>query len=48
MKSLEQYIISIPDFPQKGIIFRDVTGILNDAEGFKLCHRPFDRKTHRH
>lgn len=37
MKSLEEYIISIPDFPEKGIIFRDITGILNDADGFKLA-----------
>lgn len=37
MKSLEDYIVSIPDFPEKGIIFRDVTGVLNDAEGFKLA-----------
>ena len=24
MKSVKDYIISIPDFPSKGIIFRDV------------------------
>ncbi len=36
MKKLEDYIISIPDFPEKGIIFRDVTGILNEAEGIQL------------
>ncbi len=37
MKKVEDYIISIPDFPQKGIIFRDVTGILKDADGLKLA-----------
>jgi len=37
MKKLEDYIVSIPDFPQEGIIFRDVTGVLNDAEGFRLA-----------
>ena len=37
MKKLEDYIISIPDFPEKGIIFRDVTSVLQDAEGFKLA-----------
>lgn len=37
MKKLEDYIISIPDFPQEGIIFRDVTGALNDGEGFRLA-----------
>lgn len=37
LKKLEDYIISIPDFPKEGIIFRDVTGVTNDAEGFRLA-----------
>ncbi len=37
MKPLEEYVVSIPDFPEPGIIFRDVTGILNSADGFKLA-----------
>lgn len=37
MKKVEDYIRSIPDFPEPGIIFRDVTSILQDAEGFKLA-----------
>lgn len=37
MKELKDYVISIPDFPEKGIIFRDVTGILNEAEGIQLA-----------
>lgn len=28
---------SIPDFPEPGIIFRDVTSILQDADGLKLA-----------
>ncbi|MCM1283817.1 MAG: adenine phosphoribosyltransferase [Muribaculaceae bacterium] len=36
MKKLEDYIRSIPDFPKEGIIFRDVTSILQSAEGLKL------------
>ena len=36
-KNIEDYIISIPDFPEKGIIFRDVTSVLQDEEGFKLA-----------
>ena len=36
-KKIEDYIVSIPDFPEKGIIFRDVTSILQDAEGFALA-----------
>lgn len=37
MKQLEEYVISIPDFPKEGIIFRDVTGILQDPDGFALA-----------
>lgn len=33
---LEKYVKSIPDFPKKGIIFRDVTGFLDSAEAFRL------------
>ena len=36
MKKLEDYVGSIPDFPEPGIIFRDVTSILQDPEGLKL------------
>ena len=28
MKKLEEYVRSIPDFPEPGIIFRDITTIL--------------------
>lgn len=37
MKKIEDYIGSIPDFPKKGIIFRDITTVLQDAEGFHLA-----------
>lgn len=33
MSNVEKYVRSIPDFPEKGIIFRDVTSVLQDAEG---------------
>ena len=36
MKKLEEYVVSIPDYPEKGIIFRDVTSILEDPEGFSF------------
>jgi len=36
MKELKDYVRSIPDFPQPGIIFRDVTTILSDADGLAL------------
>lgn len=37
MKSLEEYVRSIPDFPETGIIFRDITSILEDPEGLHLA-----------
>ena len=37
MKKVEDYIRSIPDFPEPGIIFRDVTSVLQDADGLKLA-----------
>ena len=37
MKKLEDYVRSIPDFPEKGIIFRDVTSVLQDADGLHLA-----------
>ena len=36
-KDLEKYVRSIPDFPEEGIIFRDVTSILEDADGLHLA-----------
>ena len=37
MKKLEEYVRSIPDFPEKGIIFRDVTSVLQDADGLQVA-----------
>ena len=37
MKKLEEYVRSIPDFPEPGIIFRDITTILQDPDGLKLA-----------
>lgn len=37
MKKVEDYIRTIPDFPEEGIMFRDVTTVLQDAEGFHLA-----------
>ena len=36
MKKLEDYVMSIPDFPEPGVIFRDVTSVLQDPDGLKL------------
>lgn len=37
MKKIEDYVRSIPDFPEEGIIFRDVTSVLQDADGLHLA-----------
>ncbi len=37
MKKLEEYVRSIPNFPEEGIIFRDVTSVLQDADGLHLA-----------
>lgn len=37
MKKVEDYIRTIPDFPEPGIMFRDVTSVVQDADGLKLA-----------
>ena len=37
MKKVEDFVRSIPDFPEPGIIFRDITTILQDSEGMHLA-----------
>ncbi|MDD3239218.1 MAG: adenine phosphoribosyltransferase [Lachnospira sp.] len=37
MKKIEEYVRSIPDFPEEGIIFRDVTSVIQDPDGLKLA-----------
>ena len=37
MKKLEDYVRTIPDFPEKGIMFRDVTSVIQDKDGFKMA-----------
>ncbi len=37
MKPLEDYVRSIKDFPEEGIIFRDVTSVIQDADGLHLA-----------
>ena len=37
VKKLEDYVINIPDFPKPGIIFRDITSVLQDADGLQLA-----------
>ena len=37
MKKVEDYIRTIPDFPEPRIMFRDVTSVVQDADGLKLA-----------
>ncbi|MCH5184665.1 MAG: adenine phosphoribosyltransferase [Oscillospiraceae bacterium] len=37
MKKLEDYVENIVDFPEKGIIFRDVSSVFQDKDGLKLA-----------
>lgn len=37
MKKVEDYVRSIPDFPEKGIMFRDITSVIQDPDGLKLA-----------
>ena len=32
--NLQDYIIDVPDWPQKGIVFKDITPLLKDANAF--------------
>ena len=35
--NLKDYIRSIPDYPKKGILFRDITTLIKDKDAFKEC-----------
>lgn len=37
MKTVKDYIRTIPDFPHPGILFRDVTTLFADAKGFRMA-----------
>jgi len=37
MKKVEDYVRTIPDFPKEGIMFRDITSVLQDADGLHLA-----------
>ena len=34
---LKKYIRSIPDYPKKGILFRDITTLIKDEKAFSNC-----------
>ena len=37
MKKLEDYVRCIPDFPSEGVMFRDITSVIQDPAGLKLA-----------
>ena len=37
MKKIEDYIRTIPDYPEPGIMFRDITTVVQDPDGLKLA-----------
>ena len=36
-RELKDYVVTIPDFPEPGIMFRDVTSVLQDAQGLQMA-----------
>lgn len=43
MKKIEDYMTSIPDYPKPGIIFRDITSVLENKDGLKLAIDEMDK-----
>ena len=37
MKQVKDYVRTIPNFPEEGIMFRDITTVVADADGLKLA-----------
>ena len=42
---LKNYIRSIPDYPKKGILFRDITTLIKDAHAFSECINQIIKKS---
>ena len=37
MKKLKDYVRTIPNFPEEGVMFRDITSVLQDKDGLRLA-----------
>lgn len=49
MENLKKIIRDVPDFPKEGIVFKDITTLLQDAKSFQrvvdlIAHRYIDKK----
>ena len=44
MEFIKKYIRDIPDFPEPGVIFKDITPLLNKSEAFRKTIRAFEEK----
>ena len=42
-KNVADYVKTIPDFPEPGIMFRDVTSVVEDPEGFQMAIDELDK-----
>ncbi len=36
-KTVADYVKTIPDFPEPGVMFRDVTSVIEDPDGFQMA-----------
>lgn len=41
--NLKDYIAEVPDFPKKGILFRDITPLMSDGKAYKFASDEFTR-----
>ena len=37
MKKIEDYIRTIPNFPEEGVMFRDISTVLSDKDGLRMA-----------
>jgi len=42
---LKKKIRDVPDFPKKGIVFKDITTLLQDSEAFQLSINLLSKKS---
>lgn len=43
-RKISKLIRTIPDFPEPGILFRDITTVLKDKEGLRLIIEDFTNR----